>query len=153
MQQIIKQAGPSRQLFETVNFAFMKIFDFLVKTALFGAFLLFFGDLRHKSRPKIEIGDQSPSAVFRRNLWRKSPKKSRKVQKRAVLIKKSKIFIKAKLTVSKSCLLGPAYFKICWILGDAHSQNLSFLRRPSTKFIFFNFSDIATYPRKLGNQN
>ena len=25
MQQIIKQAGPSRQLSETVNFAFMKI--------------------------------------------------------------------------------------------------------------------------------
>ena len=130
MQEIIKQAGPSRQLFETVNFAFMKIFDLLVKKALFWTFLLFFGDLRHKS-----------------------PKKSRKVQKRAVLIKKSKIFIKAKLTVSKSCILGPAYFKICCILGDAHSQNLSFLRRPSTKFIFFNFSDIGTCPRKLGNQN
>ena len=27
----MKQAGPSRQLFETVNFAFMKIFDFLIK--------------------------------------------------------------------------------------------------------------------------
>ena len=33
MKQIIKQVGPSRQLFETVNFAFMKIFDFLVKKA------------------------------------------------------------------------------------------------------------------------
>ena len=54
MQQIIKQAGPSRQLFETVNFAFMKIFDFLVKTALFGAFLLFLGDLSHKLRLKIK---------------------------------------------------------------------------------------------------
>ena len=31
----MKQAGPSRQLFETVNFAFMKIFDFLVKIAIF----------------------------------------------------------------------------------------------------------------------
>ena len=41
MQKIIKQVSPSRQLFETVNFAFMKIFDFLVKLALFGAFLLF----------------------------------------------------------------------------------------------------------------
>ena len=48
MQEIIKQAGPSRQLFETVNFAFMKIFDSLVKTALFEAFLLFLGDSRHK---------------------------------------------------------------------------------------------------------
>ena len=56
MQKIIKQAGPSRQLFETVNFAFMKIFDFLVKTALFEAFLLFFGDSRHKLRQKIELG-------------------------------------------------------------------------------------------------
>ena len=45
--QIIKQAGPSRQLFETVNFAFMKIFDFLVKIAVFRVFLLFLGDLRH----------------------------------------------------------------------------------------------------------
>ena len=54
MQQITKQAGPSRQLFETVNFVFMKIYDFLVKTALFGAFLLFMGDLSHKLRPKIE---------------------------------------------------------------------------------------------------
>ena len=55
MQEIIKQVGSSRQLFETVNFAFMKIFDFLVKTALFGAFLLFLGDLCHKLRPKIEL--------------------------------------------------------------------------------------------------
>ena len=57
MQEIIKQVGSSRQLFETVNFAFMKIFDFLVKTALLGAFLLFSGDLCHKLRPKIELGD------------------------------------------------------------------------------------------------
>ena len=54
MQEIIKQAGSS---FETVNFAFMKIFDFLIKKAHFWTFLLFFGDLRHKSRPKIEFGD------------------------------------------------------------------------------------------------
>ena len=56
MQQIIKQAGPRGQLLETVNFAFMKNFDFLIKTALFGAFLLFLGDSRHKLRPKIELG-------------------------------------------------------------------------------------------------
>ena len=35
MQQIVKQAGPSRQLFETVNFSFM-IF-FLVRRAFWGA--------------------------------------------------------------------------------------------------------------------
>ena len=43
MQKMIEQAGPSRQLFETVNFAFMKNFDLLVKIAIFWAFLLFLG--------------------------------------------------------------------------------------------------------------
>ena len=47
MQNIIKQRSPSRQLFETINFAFMKIFDSLVKKAIFRAFLLFLKDLRH----------------------------------------------------------------------------------------------------------
>ena len=31
MQKIIKQRSPNRQLFETVDFAFMKIFDSRVK--------------------------------------------------------------------------------------------------------------------------
>ena len=57
MQEIIKQVGSSRQLFETVNFAFMKIFDFLVKTALLVAFLIFLGDSSHKLLPKIELSD------------------------------------------------------------------------------------------------
>ena len=57
MQEIIKQVGSSRQLFETVNFAFMKIFDFLVKTALLGDFLVFLGDSRHKLRLNFELGD------------------------------------------------------------------------------------------------
>ena len=39
----MKQAEPSRQLFETVNFAFMKIFDFLIKTALFWGLSVFLG--------------------------------------------------------------------------------------------------------------
>ena len=39
----MEQAVPSSQLFETVNFAFMKIFDFLVKIAIFWALLLFLG--------------------------------------------------------------------------------------------------------------
>ena len=34
MQEIIKEACLSRQLFKTVNFAFMKCFDFLIKTVL-----------------------------------------------------------------------------------------------------------------------
>ena len=57
MQQIIIQAGPSRQLLETVNYALMKIFDFSDKTTLFGTFLLILGDLRQKLRPKIELVD------------------------------------------------------------------------------------------------
>ena len=55
MQKIITQVCPSRQLLKTVNFAFMKIFDFLVKIALLGGFLLFLGDSCHKLRPKIEL--------------------------------------------------------------------------------------------------
>ena len=47
MQKIIKLRSPSRQLLETVNFAFMKIFDSLVKIAVFWASLLFWGDSRH----------------------------------------------------------------------------------------------------------
>ena len=43
MHKMIEQAGLSTQLFETVNFAFMKNFDFLVKIAIFWAFLLFLG--------------------------------------------------------------------------------------------------------------
>ena len=53
MQQIIKQEGIGKQLFETINFAFMKIFDFLVKIAIFGAFLFFSGDLRHALRVQL----------------------------------------------------------------------------------------------------
>ena len=41
MQKIIKPRSSSRQLLETVNFAFMKFFDFLVKIAVFRASLLF----------------------------------------------------------------------------------------------------------------
>ena len=43
MQKIKKLGSPSRQLLETVNFAFMKFFDFLVKIADFRVSLLFFG--------------------------------------------------------------------------------------------------------------
>ena len=52
MQEILKETSPSRKLFETVNFAFMKFFDFLVKIAIFGAFLLFSLDSRHALLPE-----------------------------------------------------------------------------------------------------
>ena len=50
MHKMIEQAGSSRQLFETVNFAFMKISDFLVKIAIFEAFFHVLGDSRHELR-------------------------------------------------------------------------------------------------------
>ena len=49
MQKIIKSRSPSRQLLETVNFAFMKIFDSLVKIAVFRASLLFMFDYSRKA--------------------------------------------------------------------------------------------------------
>ena len=58
------------------------------------------------------------------------PQKTRNALKMIILTKILKIFIKAKLTVSKSCSLGPACFMISCILGVAHLQNFSFLRGP-----------------------
>ena len=52
------------QLFEIINFAFMKIFDFLVKITLFWAFLLFLGDSCHRLRPKIELGGYLNSSII-----------------------------------------------------------------------------------------
>ena len=46
------------------------------------------------------------------------PKKERDALKTAILTKKSKIFIKAKLTVSKSFLMGLLGFMIFCILRD-----------------------------------
>ena len=62
MHQIIKQVDPRSQIFETVNFAFMKIFDFL-------GHLSFFWDIR--------VMHFFPDHVFDngRNAWRESPPK------------------------------------------------------------------------------
>ena len=49
-----------------------------------------------------------------------SPKKRRNALKMVILTKKSKNFIKAKLTVSKSYLLGLVYLMISCIIRDAH---------------------------------
>ena len=56
IQQIIIQAGPSGQLFETINFAFLKIFDFFSQKSPVWVFLLFLGDSCHVLRRKIELG-------------------------------------------------------------------------------------------------
>ena len=52
MHRIIKPTCPSRQLFKKITFAFMKIFDFLVKIAIFGAFLFRSRDSRHALLPE-----------------------------------------------------------------------------------------------------
>ena len=112
MQEIIKRVGPSRQLFETVNFAFMKIFDFLVKIAIFEAFFNFL-EIRVMHYGSIRTLDLVS------NVWHESSKNWRNAPEIAILTKKSKIFIKAKLTVSKSYLLGLVYFMISSILRGA----------------------------------
>ena len=53
-----------------------------------------------------------------RNACRESPKKRRDALKTAILANESKIFIKAKLTVSKSCILGLLCFVIFCNIGD-----------------------------------
>ena len=55
MQKITKLSNSSRQLLETVNFAFMKIFDSLAKIPVFRASLLFLGDLHHAFLPRSRV--------------------------------------------------------------------------------------------------
>ena len=64
MQKIIKPRSPSRQLLETVNFAFMKIFDFLVKIAIFWAFLLFLGWFMSQITAEIERGGYTICSII-----------------------------------------------------------------------------------------
>ena len=52
MHQIIKPTGPCRQLFIKITFAFMSVFDFLVKIAIFGAFLFRWRDSLHALLPE-----------------------------------------------------------------------------------------------------
>ena len=74
-----------------------------------------------------------------RKAWRKSPKKRRDALKTAILTNKSKIFIKAKLTVSKSCLLGLLGFMIFCILRDVHIEISKYLSIWVFKLPFFWF--------------
>ena len=64
MQKILEQACPSRQLFETVNFALMKNFDFLVKIAIFWAFLLFLGWFMSQITAEIERGGYTICSII-----------------------------------------------------------------------------------------
>ena len=64
MQKIIEQVSPSRQLFETINFAFMKNFDFLVKIAIFWDFLLFLGWFMSQIMAEIERGGYTICSII-----------------------------------------------------------------------------------------
>ena len=78
MQKIVEQRSPSRQLFETVNFAFMKILDFLVKIAIFRVFLLFLRDSRHAFLPGSNVRLR-PCAQQCHNWFRQRQSKSSKI--------------------------------------------------------------------------
>ena len=103
----------------------------VVKIVIFRTFLFF--SERFSSRISARIKCSSYTR-YSRNAWRKSPEKRRNVLKMAVLTKKSKIFIKAKLMVSKSCFLGLVYFMICCILRDAILLSLDLLKFQSLEF-------------------
>ena len=72
MQQIMQQAGPSGQLFETVNFAFMKIFDYLIKTALFWGLSVFLGWFTSQITAENRVGrlyNQRVDLAIELNFW------------------------------------------------------------------------------------
>ena len=56
MHRIIKPTCPSRQLFIKITFVFMKIFDILVKIAIFCAFLFRSRDSSHSLLPGSIVG-------------------------------------------------------------------------------------------------
>ena len=105
MHLIIKQASARRQIFEAVNLAFIifkKIFSQNCHLRHFSFFR------------EIFVMHFDPTRTFDMGEIRDTnlPKKSRNAQEIAILTKKSNIFIKAKLTASKNCLLDLACFMI-----------------------------------------
>ena len=77
-------------------------------------------------------------AVMEHMIWEKCmtqiPQKRRDALKTDILTKESKIFIKAKMTASKSCLLGHVYILICCILKDAILLSLDLRKFQSLEF-------------------
>ena len=65
------------------------------------------------------------------------PNKRRNALKMVILTKKSKIFIKAKLTDSKSCLVRFVYLMICCISRDTILLSLDLLKFQSLEFQIF----------------
>ena len=94
---MIEQAGPSRQLFETVNFALMKDFDFLVKIAIFWAFLLFRGWFESRVTAEIKLNyiATEPNLAVTRDA--NHPQKKQKSPKNGFFDKNIKNFHKSKV--------------------------------------------------------
>ena len=133
MQQILKLTSPNRQLIEAVKLL-CNFLIFLVKTAIFRTFLLFSEDFR------LEL--QSYTIWLEHLIWadmhvENLSEKRRNALKMAILTKKWKISIKAKLTASISCQLQLVYFMICCILRDAILLSLDLLKFQSLEFQIF----------------
>ena len=146
MQQIIKPAGPSRQLFETVNFALMKTFDFLVKIVIFWAFFLFLGDLRHVLRPQSNTWSGQ-------NAWHESPPKKEKCPKNGYFDYRIKNFHKSKVDglqklPTRACLFEDFLHFKGWPYIN-HKISIDF----ADKFmIFFGLLDLFyDYPLDFGS--
>ena len=116
MHRIIKPTCP-RQLFINITFAFMKIFDFIVKIAIFGVFLFWSRDSRHALLPKPML-DRGSKA------WCESLDRKRNAPKMVIFTRKSKILIKAKAIFMKSCLEGYDGFMIRCILTNFIFSNV-----------------------------
>ena len=84
----------------------MKIFDFLVKTAIFRAFLFFSERFSSCTSARIKCSSQT---VYGCNAWRKSPDKKEKCPKNGYFDEKIKNFHKSKVDglkklTTRSCL-------------------------------------------------
>ena len=136
--RIIKPTYPCRQLFIKITFAFMKIFDFLVKIAILGAFLFPSRDSRHALLPGSRL-------VLGSNACHKSLDRKRNAPKMAILTRKSKIFIKAKVIFMKSCLLGQVSFMIRCILNNFIFSNVICKKVHRWILIFFCLTTLVWF--------
>ena len=108
MQKIIKPRNSSRQLLETVNFAFIKIFDSLVKKAIFGVFCLSSNRLASLVTARIELDAGVTQAVTRdANLFeeRQNAPKMAFFTKQSIFCTKTKLILYPKIFFSLLCLL------------------------------------------------
>ena len=118
MQRIIKLAGRRIQLFETINFGFMKIFDSLVKIAIFRGLSAFLGLFASQITAN-QLNYLATDSIFGSNLLRKSPKKKQKTPKNGCFEFEIKNFHKSKVDslkkfFTRACLFYVfLHFRLC----------------------------------------